>query len=81
MAELTDAAMDAALERGRMAQGFGAPGCLGDADLSVLGLLSGVFGTKAYMARLADRPNSLVPARAAAEAARPGTVRRAWQAR
>ena len=35
-----------------------------DADISVPGLLAGIFGTKAYMARLAGRTKS--PAKAAA---------------
>jgi hypothetical protein len=34
-----------------------------DADLSIPGLLAGIFGTKAYMARLAGRAKS--PAKAA----------------
>ena len=49
-----------------------------DADLSIPGLLAGLFGTKAYLARQAGRTSSLAKAAAArANGAKGGRPRRA----
>ena len=61
-----------------LGQGYGLHWKALDVDISIPGLLAGIFGTKAYMARLAGRTKS--PAKAAASRANGGRPRKSASA-